>query len=127
DLTEANRARLEQLLEHDPVLTRLPCRDADRRHGLRNRRVTKDVGGARRLLDPPRIEWRELLRPSNRFVDVPLLVGVDHEPAVGANLLANDPQSADIVLQVAAHFDLEMGPPGGDALAAQSTDLLVWV
>ena len=53
DLAEANRLRLQQLLEDDPVVAVLAGRHADRPHASRNRRMPEHVVRARRLLDPP--------------------------------------------------------------------------
>ena len=64
DLTEVDGARLQQLLEHDAVRAVLARGDADAQlaHRLRDRRMPQHVVRARRLLDPPGIERRQLAR-----------------------------------------------------------------
>ena len=52
-LAHVDGVGLEQLLEDDAVLDVLSGRDADRRDLAPDARVTQDVVGARRLLDPP--------------------------------------------------------------------------
>ena len=91
------------------------------------RGVAQDVIGAGRLLDPQRPCRRQRLHPLDRLVDVPDLVGVDHQDPVVADLLADDADPADVVGQVGADLDLEVPPAGGDAFAAQAADLVVGV
>src|SRR5262245_24794934 len=94
DLTESNRVRLHELLEHDPILTMLTGRDADRGDGARDCRVAEYVVGARRLFDPPRVELGERARASNRVADVPHLVRVHHQLTIRPDLLTHDRRSA---------------------------------
>ena len=58
DLAEADRAGLQQLLEDHAIRAVLAGRDADRRDGPRDRRVSEHVVRTRRLLDPPQVEVR---------------------------------------------------------------------
>jgi len=51
--------RGQQLLEDNTILHVLASRDADRRDGARDGRVTKHIVGAGRLFNPPRFEARE--------------------------------------------------------------------
>ena len=79
DLADVDRLRLEELLEDDAVLDDLPGRDPDRRDRLPDPRVTEDVVGARRLLDPPGVELREHAHRRDRLVHAPDLVRVHHQ------------------------------------------------
>src|SRR5439155_2572916 len=47
--------------------------------------------------------------------------------ALAADLLADDPRAAQVVLDVAADLDLDVRPASGDGLAAEPADLLVGV
>src|SRR5438046_1410782 len=77
------------------------------------------------LLDLPRIETRELAHPGDRLIHIPYLVGVDHQLAVGSDLFANDAHPSHVVVQVAPHFHLEVGPALSQARATQRAQLLV--
>src|ERR1700729_3236545 len=79
DLAKIDRARLHQLLEDHTILTMLAGSDADRLDPAPNRRVTEDVIGTRWLLDPQRVELSERLHKSDRLVDVPGLIRVEHQ------------------------------------------------
>ena len=82
DLAEVDRFRLEELLEHDPIVAVLARRDADRCDRSSDRGVAKDVVGARGLLDPERLELGESLHALDRLSDVPDLIGVHHEATI---------------------------------------------
>src|SRR5207244_12094873 len=97
-LAEADRLRLQQLLEDDWVLAGLAGRDADRRDRARDRRVAEHVVRARRLLDPVRIELREALGVGDGLADVPDLVRVEHELALRPEHLARDARATDVLL-----------------------------
>src|SRR5689334_13516318 len=127
DLTKSNRLRLHQLLEDHAILALLAGRDADRRDGFGDPRVAQHVVGARRLLDPPWIEPRELAHVLDCLVDVPHLIRVEHQLALLADRLAHDLQATLVVLQVATDLDLEVRPPLLDTLTTQLADLLVGV
>src|SRR6516225_2405282 len=60
NLTELNSARLEKLLEEHAVLAMLASSHTDRSDGPRDCCVAQNVVRARRLLDPPRIELRQV-------------------------------------------------------------------
>ncbi len=127
DLTDGDRIRLQELLEHHPVLAVLAGGDLDRRHRAGDGGVAEHIVGTGRLLNPPWIEARQLLHPGDRLVDIPDLVGVHHQLALGTDLFADDPCPSSIVLQVAADFLFEVGPALGDALAAQLSQVLVGI
>ena len=122
DLQHVDRARLQELLHHDAVVTVLAGRDADRADRAGDARVAEDVVRARRLLDPPEIVGCELRDALDGLVDVPDLVRVDHQLARGADLLAQDRAAARVVPRIAAHLDLEVGPAVGDRAAAALPD-----
>ena len=121
------RVGLEELLEHDPVVDVLAGRDPDRGDGPGDRGVAEDVVGAGRLLDPVRIERRQPAHPVDRLADVPALVGIDGQHQLGPDLLADDPDPAQVVLDVRADLHLEPGPALGQRLATQPADLVVVV
>ena len=89
--------------------------------------MAQDVVGAQGLLDPPRPELGQSLHVGNRLLDLPDLVGVHHQGAVLADLLADDPGAAHVILEVAADLLLEMRPATGNAFAAEAAQLLVGV
>ena len=60
--------------------------------------MSEDVVWVGRLLDPHRLERRELLHPVDRLVHFPHLIGIDHHRALRADRLADDPQPAEIKL-----------------------------
>ena len=129
NLAEIDRARLQQLLEDDAIRAVLAGGDADAQlaHRLRNPRMPQHIVRARRLLDPPWLERRELAHARDRFIDIPLLVGVDHQRAIGADRLADEPDPPAVVVGTAADLHLEVREPFGDRLAARGTNLLVGV
>ncbi|MNO65055.1 hypothetical protein D3C76_557950 [compost metagenome] len=55
-LTEVQRASLEHLLEHHPVVAVFARGHADRRNALADAGVPEDVVGAGRLFDPQGLE-----------------------------------------------------------------------
>ena len=116
DLRNVDRVGLEELLEHHPVVAVLAGRDPDRPHRLGDTSVPEDVVGARRLLDPPRFGVGQGVDPVDGLIDVPHLVGVDEQAAVRAELLAQDPCAAHIVVEVAPDLDLQVVPTGRPAL-----------
>ena len=107
-------AGLHELLEHDrgsgsARRWRRRCRAGRPRFG--DGGVAEHVVGARRLLDPPAAGTRPAPSSTRSPADVPHLVGVHHQPAVRADLLADDRQPADVVGQVAADLHLEVREP----------------
>src|SRR5438477_6600331 len=115
-LARVDRAELEQLLEDDAVLYVLSGRDA---HGSDRRAdplVPEHVVGARRLLDPERIDLRQPADRVDRLVDAPRLVGVEREAVVGADGVAHEPRAAQVDVDVAPDLELQMGEAGGERL-----------
>ena len=60
-------------------------------------------------------------------LDVPHLVGVEHEAAVGPDLAADERGPAEVVGEVAADLHLQRVPAVGDGLPALGADLVVVV
>src|SRR4051794_20310815 len=89
--------------------------------------MAEDVVGARRLLDPVRVERRERAYPAHRLADVPALVGVDGDADVRPAGLARDPQAADVVVEVRADLELDLLVPVREGLRAQAGQLFVGV
>ena len=127
DLAEADGIGLQQLLEDHAVLALFARGDADGRDAACDRRMAEHVIGRGGFLDPPGVEPREVAHPLDRDRHVPALVRIDHELAVGADLLAHDRAAADVVGQVRADLQLEVVPACGHAFAAEAADLVVVV
>jgi hypothetical protein len=125
DLAEPDGVGLEELFEQHAVGAVLAGGDADRGDGARNRRVAKHVVWTRRLLDPEQVEARERLHVADRFVDVPALVGVDHQLAAGTDRFAHQREPARVVGRVGADLDLEVCEAVRERFAAQPPHFLV--
>ena len=108
----------------------LAGRDADAgATARRDRGVAEHVVGARRLLDPPRVERRERAASSRSPADVPA-PGWRRPSAcrVGADLLAHDARSGGRRRRGRAPtFILKCVQPVGERLAAEAADLVVGV
>ena len=89
--------------------------------------VTEHVVGARRLLDPPRVELSEHPHRSDRLVDVPALVGVHHQHTVRAQLATNQRGTARVGLDVATDLHLHVCESRRQRLADETFDLGVGV
>lgn len=126
DLDEVDGPGLEQLLEHDPVgdvfagghLHRLPGADGG---------VAEDVVGAGGLLDPVRFVRGERGHPAHRLGHVPALVGVDGDPDVGTDGLTGELHAPHVVVQIAAHLELDLLEAVGDGLLGEADQLGVGV
>ena len=127
DLEDAQRLRVEELLEHDAALAVLAGRDRDRVDAALDLRVGQDVVRAGGLLDPVDVELREVVDPVDRLGHVPALVRVDGDGEALAADLAGDAQTSDVVLAVRAHLELDLAEALVDRLAAQAGQLLVAV
>ena len=68
------------------------------RNALGDRGVAQHVVRTRRFFGPPGVEGSEVLHPRDGLIDIPDLVGIDHELAVGPDLFTHDAQAPDIVL-----------------------------
>src|SRR4029079_4855508 len=123
DLAEADGAGLQELFEEHAVGAVLAGGDADWRHRPRDRRMAEHVVRAGRLLDPPQVEAGQRAHALDRFADVPALVGVDHQAAVGADRLAHEPDAPRVVGGIAADLHLEVREAFRDPLAAQAGHL----
>ena len=125
ELAEADRLRLEQLLEHHTVLAMLTGGHLDRSDAARDRGVAEDVVGACRLLDPVRLELGQALHVGDRVPNLPDLVGVHHEAALVPDLLTHDPRATNVVLDPLADFHLHVRPAPSHRFATQRAQLLV--
>ncbi|MCY1226868.1 hypothetical protein D9M72_391180 [compost metagenome] len=128
DLHHVDGAAHDELLEHDAVLAHLARGHLHhRRDAFADLAVAFHVVGAGRLLDEPGLGKGELLHPVDGLVDLPDLVGVDHQMAVGPEHLARHGQAADVVLQVAPHLELDVVEARIDRLLRESAQLFVGV
>ena len=126
DLHEVDRAGLEQLLEHDAVGDVFAGGDLDRLAGPYGG-VAEDVVGAGRFLDPVRLVRRQRGHPLHRVGDVPPLVGVDGDPDVRSDGLPGQREPADVVAEVSADLQLDLGEAVGDGLLRKPDQLVVGV
>ena len=126
-LQDVQRTRGEHLLEHDAVRDVLAGRDEHRADPTADRRVPEDVVGARGLLDPVRVERRELLHPLDGLRHLPDLVGVDGDADVRAHRRAGDRHPPDVLLEVAADLELDDREAVLDGLDREPLQLLVVV
>src|SRR6185369_2512636 len=117
--------RLQQLFEDDAVLRVLPGGDAHRPHAFPDRRMTEHVVRARWLFDPEEIEIRQRADTVDRFLDVPALIGVDHQLVLRSDLLTDESDAGTIVLNRRANFDLEVRPSFRGRFPAEMTNLFV--
>src|SRR5262245_27093170 len=124
DLTEADRLRLEKLLENDPFMTMLSGRHSDRSDCFGDSRVTKNVVRTRRFLDPVRRKPLQLSHVRNRLRHIPNLIGIHHELSIPTYLFADECRPVDILFKVPPHLQLKMCPPIGDRLAYQPSGLI---
>src|SRR5258707_15122476 len=113
DLADIDGSGLEELLEHDTVVTVFAGGDTCGCRLAANTGVTEDVVRAGRLFHPPGLQLGELAGAGDGFGDSPLLIGVDHHAVVGADGGAHDATPAYVVFGIAANLELEMHPPVG--------------
>ncbi len=90
DLHDVDRLRLKELLEDHAIRHMLAGGDAQRADRAADRARAEDVVGAGRLLDPGRVEARQLADPRDRGRNVPDLVGVKRDPDAFTHRLTGD-------------------------------------
>ena len=90
-------------------------------------RVAEDVVRAGGLLDPVRVEALQLPDPGDGLRHVPPLVGVDGDAHVGADRFARRRHAPDVVGQVGADLQLDLGEAVRYGLLGQPGQLLVRV
>src|SRR5579884_743796 len=78
DLADADGVCLKELLEDDTILHMLSGGNTNWRNGSCNGSMTKNIIWTGRLLDPERIESRQMLHCGDSFGYVPYLVCVEH-------------------------------------------------
>src|SRR6266567_831772 len=125
DLAYVDGLGLEELLEHDPVVAVLSCRDAHRRRLCAYACMAENVIRAGRLLHPPQVQLGQLPCTGNSLLDAPPLVGIDHQLVGPPNLFAHQPAAPQIVLCVSPHLQFEAGPALSQRLPAKRANLLV--
>ena len=125
DLTEINRTRLHELLEHDAVLAVFTGRDFNRAYCIAYDRVAQYVVGARGFFNPVGIIFRQFKHPANGIVHIPELVGVHHQKIVRTDLFADDCGAAFVLFEIAPDFHLECGPPFRESFLTEPTNLLI--
>ncbi len=105
----------------------LSGRHADRGDLPTDSSVTQDVVGTGGLLDPERIETAQLVDSVNRLLDIPGLVGVDHQKAVRSDLVADQRGAAGILGAGRPNLHFEGVPASGHSLTTESLYPLVGV
>src|SRR6202042_1526343 len=125
NLQDVQCTGLDQLLEHDPVLHVLAGGDLHRGDGLADEGVAEDVVRAGGLLDPVRVEALQFPDPGDGLHHVPPLVGVDGNAHAGADRFARHLHAPDVVGQVGADFQLDLGEAVRYGLLGQHGQLLV--
>ena len=114
DLTKADRIRLQQLLEQHAIGAMLARGHAHRRHRARDHVLIRHPGSS--ALDPQQVEFRQGADLIDGFIDIPALVGVDHQRAIRADGFAHETNALVIVFGTRAHLDLEVRPAGGNRI-----------
>src|SRR5207245_2306206 len=125
ELAEPDGVGLEELLEDDAVLTVFAGSYFDRCDRARDGGVAQDVVEARQLLHPIGIDRDELLQVRDCLFYIPDLVCIHHQATVRPNLLAHDARPAQVVLDLLADLQLQVGPAASDSLATQRPQLLI--
>ncbi|MNS87827.1 hypothetical protein D3C72_1217820 [compost metagenome] len=127
DLNYVNRFTHDELLEHNAVLAHLAGGNLDRMNPFANATVSFDIIRAGGLFDKPGLGECQMFNPRDGVVDLPDLVGVDHQLTIGADDLASNAHAADIVFQISPHLQLQVGETGIDRFLTQPTQLVVRV
>ena len=98
------------------------------RTGFTSRRMRawpEDVVRIGRLLHPIGVGLGQHAGAGNGLVDAPLLVGVDHQLVLPADLFAHQQRSPQVVCGFAANLKLEVGPAVRETFAAEPPHLLI--
>src|SRR5271163_2496085 len=107
DLADIDGSGLEELLEHDAVVTVFAGGDTCRCRLAANAGVTKDVVWAGGLFHPPRPQLGELAGAGDGFGDSPLLIGVNHHVIMRADRVAHDATAMEVVFAIATNLELD--------------------
>ena len=128
DLAEADRLGLQELLEHHAVGAVFAGRDADRPDRPRDRGVPEDVVRARGLLDPERVESREVLACA-RWLRPRPTAGSRRPSASRSGPIASRtiPTRRASSFGIGADLDLEMRPAFGDGVTTRRAHPVVRV
>ena len=127
ELAEVDRFGLEHLLEEHPVHAVLTRRNANGGNRLADSSMTEHVIRACRFFNPQRIKLSERFHPVNGLVDVPNLVGVDHELRVGTDHFAGNTAATDVLLEIRTDLQFDVAVAGIHGLLAESAKLLIGV
>ena len=127
DLYDIDRAGPEQLLEHDPVGHRLAGRYTHGLNSFADLSVPKDVVGAGRLFNPPRLVIRECSNPFHGLGDLPPLVGVDSDTDVFTDSCTGQGEAPPILVEVGADFEFDHPKPFAHGFLAEPDEFLVAV
>ena len=124
DLAEVDGARLQQLLEDDPVLRVFAGRHADGLTAFAMAACPRTSSGLVGFQSTGH-RTRERSHAFDGLVDVPALIGVDHQLVLRSDLLAHEPHARGVVFGRRANLYLEMCPACGKRVAAQLSNPVV--
>nr|GEZ78905.1 hypothetical protein [Tanacetum cinerariifolium] len=127
DLHHVNRLTHDQLLEDNAVLAHFARGHLHRLDPETNGTVALDVVRAGGFFDEPRRGEGQFADPVNGLVDLPDLIGIDHQMTLRPQHLAGDAHAADVVLQVAADLQFDMGKTTVHRLLTQAPQFVVRV
>ena len=127
DLHDVKRSGLQQLLEYHPVGNVLAGCDRDRGDRAADLRHGQDVIRERGLFHPCEIELGELPDPPDRLAGAPDLIRVYRDQVIRTADLPGQRKAPHIVLDAAAHLELDLAESFADGLAEQSGQVIVGI
>ena len=127
DLAKLHASTLQELLEHDPIGNRFTGRHSNRRDGFGDGRMSQDIVGGRRLLDPERIEPGQFLHLGDCLGNIPDLIGIHHQVTVLADLFSNQRGASNVVLKVRSHLHFEMFESRSEVLLTELSAIFIRV
>lgn len=125
NLNDVNGVIGDELFEEDAVLAAFACRDFDRGDVFTDGTVSENVIGAGRLLDEKRACEGEGVDPGDRFVNLPDLIGINHDVCVVAEFFADDGEAPNVIVKVSSDFDFCVGKTGVTCLATEASEFVI--
>ncbi len=127
DLNHIYRAFHDELLEHDPVLAHFASSDLHIANRCADFPVPGNIVGACRFFDEPRLCKTELVHPVDGLIDLPDLIGVDHQVPVRPDCVARYGEAANVIFKVAANLQLDVVETGINGFLAKPAQLVVGI
>ena len=125
NLNDVNGVIGDELFEEDAVLAAFACRDLDRGYVFTDGTVSENVIGAGGLFDEEGAGEGEGIDPGNSFVDLPDLIGVDHDVCIVAEFFTDDGEAPNVIVKVSSDFDFCVGKTGVTRLAAKASEFVI--